>query len=194
MAYDDDDTWSESTGSDAPSKPKAAKSGRASTSGGRKSSAGGSAANAGLSCEYLADINKTFERFDVKHEGRFEAKQLKFAMRALGFEPKMEEIKRLTEQTATEDGHIARQDFVNLMVHRLTEKNVNEEILKAFQLFDSQHKGKITVEDLERVADELGEQLTPEELAEMIEEADLDGDKAVDSLEFLRIMKKTCLY
>lgn len=193
MAYDEDDTWSESGSSDAPVKPKAAKSSKASTSK-RKSSSGASSSNSGLSCEYLADINKTFERFDVKKEGKFEAKQLKFAMRALGFEPKMEEIKRLTEQTATEDGYIIRKDFVKLMVNRLTEKNVNAEILKAFQLFDSEHKGKITVEDLERVAKELGENLTPEELAEMIEEADLDGDKAVDSLEFLRIMKKTCLY
>ena len=45
-----------------------------------------------------------------------------------------------------------------------------------------------------RVAKELGENMTDEELQEMIDEADRDGDGEINEDEFLRIMKKTSLY
>jgi Ca2+-binding EF-hand superfamily protein len=47
---------------------------------------------------------------------------------------------------------------------------------------------------LKRVSKELGENLTDEELQEMIDEADMDGDGEVNESEFLRIMKKTELF
>lgn len=52
----------------------------------------------------------------------------------------------------------------------------------------------ISLEDLKRVAEELGADISEEELQQMIEEADSDGDGLVSETEFLRIMKKTCLY
>jgi Ca2+-binding EF-hand superfamily protein len=54
--------------------------------------------------------------------------------------------------------------------------------------------GKISFKNLKRVAKELGENMTDEELQEMIDEADRDGDGEVSEEEFIRIMKKTSLY
>ena len=74
-----------------------------------------------------------------------------------------------------------------------SEKDSREEILKAFRLFDDDETGKISFKNLKRVAKELGESMTDDELAEMIEEADRDGDGEINEEEFLRIMKKTSL-
>jgi len=41
---------------------------------------------------------------------------------------------------------------------------------------------------------DVGENMTDEELQEMIDEADRDGDGEISEDEFLRIMKKTSLY
>ena len=76
---------------------------------------------------------------------------------------------------------------------RIREKAM-EEIIKAFRLFDDDETGKISFKNLKRVAKELGENMTDEELQEMIDEADRDGDGEVNEAEFFRIMKKTSLF
>ena len=56
------------------------------------------------------------------------------------------------------------------------DKDMVDEMKKAFLLYDDDGTGKITFKNLERVAQELGEAMSPEELQELITEADADGD------------------
>ena len=44
------------------------------------------------------------------------------------------------------------------------------------------------------MAKELGENMTDEELHEIIEEADKDGDGEIAEADFIKIMKKTNLF
>lgn len=148
-----------------------------------------------LSDAQKADIKEAFELFDTDSAGTIDSKELKVAIRALGFEPKKEEIKRMIAEVDKEGtGRITYGDFLHLMTQKMSEKDSNDEIMKAFRLFDDDDTGAISFRNLKRVARELGENLTDDELREMISEADLDGDGQVDQSEFLRIMKKTCLY
>ena len=78
-----------------------------------------------------------------------------------------------------------------MMTSKMGERDSKEEIMKAFKLFDDDETGKISFKNLKRVAKELGENMTDEELQEMIDEADRDGDGEVNEEEFFRIMKKT---
>ena len=47
---------------------------------------------------------------------------------------------------------------------------------------------------MQKVANELGENMTIEELQEMLEEADRDGDGEIGEDNFLKSMKKTNLF
>ena len=94
-------------------------------------------------------------------------------MRALGFEPRKEEIKRMTAEAAafdkasnkaSNDSKLSLEAFTALMAGKMNEKDSREEILKAFKLFDDDETGKISFRNLKRVAKELGETLTDEEL------------------------------
>lgn len=148
-----------------------------------------------LSDEQKADIKEAFDLFDPDGTGKIATKELKVAIRALGFEPKKEEMKKLIADVDPEGlGKLSFEEFLNLMSVKMAEKDSKEEILKAFRLFDDDDTGKISFKNLKRVARELGENLTDEELQEMIDEADRDGDGEISQEEFLRIMKKTCLY
>ena len=161
------------------------------TTGGRKKSG----PKFDLSDEQKADIKEAFDLFDTEGTGVIDIKELKVAIRALGFEPKKEDIKKMIADIDKEgSGKISYADFLQLMTMKMSEKDSNEEILKAFRLFDDDDTGKISFKNLKRVAKELGENLTDEELKEMIDEADLDGDGEVNQDEFLRIIKKTSLY
>jgi len=133
--------------------------------------------------------------FDTEGTGTIDSKDLKVALRALGFEPRKEEIKKMVAEVDKDNtGKICFDDFLALMSSKMAEKDTKEEIMKAFRLFDDDETGKISFRNLKRVSEELGENLTDEELQEMIEEADLDGDSEINQDEFLRIMKKTSLY
>uniref|UniRef100_H3D6A1 Centrin 4 n=1 Tax=Tetraodon nigroviridis TaxID=99883 RepID=H3D6A1_TETNG len=148
-----------------------------------------------LNEEQKQEIKEAFDLFDADGTGTIDVKDLKVAMRALGFEPKKEEIKQMIADIDKEgSGTIDYVDFLNMMTHKMSEKDSKEEIMKAFRLFDDDCTGKISFKNLKRVAKELGETLTDEELQEMIDEADRDGDGEVSEQEFLRIMKKTNLY
>ncbi|KAL5039421.1 hypothetical protein RTP6_006584 [Batrachochytrium dendrobatidis] len=148
-----------------------------------------------LTPDQKQEIREAFDLFDTDGSGTIDVKELKVAMRALGFEPKKEEVKKMVQDIdKSGSGIIDFNEFLELMTAKMAEKDSKEEILKAFKLFDDDETGKISFKNLKRVAKELGENLTDEELQEMIDEADRDGDGEINEEDFLRIMKKTNLY
>ena len=161
----------------------------------KKAAGGAKAKKFELTEEQKQEIREAFDLFDTDGSGTIDAKELKVAMRALGFEPKKEEIKKMISDIDKDgSGTIDFSEFLEMMTAKMSERDSREEILKAFRLFDDDETGKISFRNLKRVAKELGENMTDEELQEMIDEADRDGDGEISEDEFLRIMKKTSLY
>ena len=155
----------------------------------------GKGRSTGLTEEQKQEIREAFDLFDTDGSGTIDAKELKVAMRALGFEPKKEEIKKMIADIDKDgSGTIDFEEFLTMMTAKMGERDSREEIMKAFRLFDDDETNTISFKNLKRVAKELGENMTDEELQEMIDEADRDGDGEVNEEEFFRIMKKTSLF
>mmetsp|Transcript_129395 Transcript_129395/g.258331 ORF Transcript_129395/g.258331 Transcript_129395/m.258331 type:complete len:167 (-) Transcript_129395:43-543(-) len=141
------------------------------------------------------EIKEAFDLFDTDGTGTIQAKELKVALRALGFEPNKEELKKLVSDldkssSQSDQGQLDFNEFLEIMTAKMSEKDSREQIQKGFQLFKGP-SGKISFEDLRAVARELGENMSGEELMEMIREADKDEDGEVNEEEFMRIIKKS---
>ena len=148
-----------------------------------------------LTEEQKQEIKEAFDLFDTEGTGAIDSKELKVAMRALGFEPKKEEVRKIIQDIDKNgEGFIKFDDFMEIMTHKMIERDPIEEIKKAFKLICEEGHDKITLKSLKKVARELGENMSEDELTEMIEEADKDQDGEIGEEDFIRIMKKTNLF
>jgi len=148
-----------------------------------------------LTEEQKQEIKEAFDLFDTDKSGTIDYHELKVAMRALGFDVKKADVlKLMKEYDRKESGQIEFADFQEIMTQKMAERDPEEEIRKAFQLFDDDHSGRISLKNLRRVARELGETLTDDELQAMIDEFDKNGDGEIDEAEFMSIMKQTSIY
>lgn len=80
------------------------------------------------------------------------------------------------------------------MTEKITSRDPEEEMEKAFQLFDEDGTGRVTLKNMRRIARELGENLTDDELQAMIDEFDKDEDGAINLQEFKYIMQQATDY
>ena len=96
----------------------------------------------------------------------------------------------MTDIDKQESPTVLFDEFVEMATPKMQSRDTREEIMKVFKLFDDDNTGTISFKNLQRVARELGENLTDDELQEMIDEADRDGDNAINEDEFFRVMKK----
>lgn len=148
-----------------------------------------------LSDEQKQEIKEAFELFDTDKTGTIDYHELKVAMRALGFDVKKQEVLGLMREYDRDGtGQIEYPDFLEIMTTKIASRDPVEEILKAFKLFDEDSTGTISLRNLRRVARELGENLSDDELQAMIDEFDKDGDGQINEQEFLGIMKQTSIY
>ncbi|NWX88955.1 CETN2 protein, partial [Nothoprocta ornata] len=155
-----------------------------------------------LSEEHKQQLRDAFDLLDPDGSGQIDVKDLKAIKRALvcflfwqipltalGCDLRREEMKKIISEVDEDgSGMINFESFLKVMTQKMAEQCSKEEILRAFKLFDRDGTGKISFEKLKLVAVETGEDITDEELQEMIDEADLDGDGQVNKHEFLQIL------
>mmetsp|Transcript_2549 Transcript_2549/g.2514 ORF Transcript_2549/g.2514 Transcript_2549/m.2514 type:complete len:164 (-) Transcript_2549:146-637(-) len=161
----------------------------------KKVSSRSRASRSDLSDDQKLELREAFELFDADKTGSIDLHELKVLMRALGFDVKKADIVKMVHDVdPNNSGSVDYPQFLEIMTERYAERNPEEEILKAFQLFDDDHTGRVSLKNMKRVARELGENLSEDELQAMIDEFDRDQDGEISSDEFMYIMKQSTMY
>ncbi|ORC85601.1 centrin [Trypanosoma theileri] len=137
-----------------------------------------------------ADIAEAFRILDVDGTETITPNDLKVALRALGYEPQKDVIKKLVAEMDKSgvSSNLILPEFEAIMKGKFFAED-SEEVALAFSHFTKGKSDYITLDDLKRVAQEIGEDMPEDILQAMIEEADvLDHDKRVSKEEFLRML------
>ena len=85
------------------------------------------------------------------------------------------------------DGTIDFEEFILLMEMKMNDSDEEQDIIEVFKVFDNDGNGYITAAELRHVMTNLEEKLTDEEIDEMINEADIDGDGQISYNEFVSV-------
>jgi Ca2+-binding EF-hand superfamily protein len=145
----------------------------------------------GITLAEIREIKEGFDMFDFDGSGFIDPKKLRIAMHEQGFKAKQNTIYQMISDVDTDgSGNVNFEEFLELMTTRIADRDTKEDIAKVFRLYDSDNKGFISLKNLMKVANELGETMNEQELMEMIRRADTDGDTLIDFDDFYAIMTK----
>ena len=137
-----------------------------------------------------------FQIFDKDGDGRITKKELNDSLKNLGIIiPEKELCQMIDKIDVNGDGCVDIEEFGELYKTIMVEDEdeMGEEDMKeAFNVFDRNGDGFITVDELKAVLSSLGlkQGKTLEECRKMIIQVDVDGDGRVDYKEFRQMMKK----
>ena len=143
-----------------------------------------------FSDEQIEEIREAFNLFDSDGSGSIDYKELKAAMRALGFETKKEELQKIiAEIDADGSGEIEFPEFMQMMTGKMGAIDSYEEIMKLFKRFDAKDKGFIDFADVKHIAKELGENMSDVDLGNMVQSFGTDGKVTAEQFYALLKMK-----
>ncbi|XP_050428126.1 neo-calmodulin-like [Adelges cooleyi] len=142
----------------------------------------------------MKEFQEAFRLFDKDGDGSITKEELGRVMRSLGQFAREEELETMLQEVDIDgDGAFSFQEFVEIVYNMggTAEKTADQEekeLRDAFRVFDKHNRGYISASDLRAVLQCLGEDLSEEEIEDMIKEVDVDGDGRIDFYEFVHAL------
>ncbi|XP_066589930.1 uncharacterized protein [Prorops nasuta] len=161
-----------------------------------RSATSASAATSNISKSQMKEFREAFRLFDKDGDGSITKEELGRVMRSLGQFARAEELRTMLQEIDIDgDGNVSFEEFVEIVSNigantaAPTDQDQEEQELRdAFRVFDKHNRGYITASDLRAVLQCLGEDLSEEEIEDMIKEVDVDGDGRIDFYEFVHAL------
>lgn len=130
-----------------------------------------------------------FEGFDKRGEQQIKVGDIGGAMKKLGHSIKPDFLEKLQELVDTEGtGFIDFDEFQMVVTKKLQEDEDERELREIFRVLDKEKKGEVNVNELRWILKSLGDDLTEEDIDDMIADVDTDGSGWVDYDEFYKLM------
>jgi Ca2+-binding EF-hand superfamily protein len=147
-----------------------------------------------LTEERIAEFREAFELFDKDQDGCITIDELSVLMKALNIPPTDQEIQNMkSEVDVDQNGNIEYKEYISLIARRVRDVDLEEEMIEAFKIFDTNNDGHISKDELKVIMQIIGEKLVGEPISNedldiMWDEADTDQDGYIDYEEFCKVI------
>ncbi|GLV35914.1 Ecdysone-induced protein 63F 1 [Carabus blaptoides fortunei] len=145
----------------------------------------------------LQDLRTAFDLLDRNQDGRVTIGELQFMLQNLGIEVREEVVQELIKEvTQTGAGLMNETEFLQWIsrIQSLRQEpesdddECNKDLIAAFRVFDRDCNGYITRDELRSAMDMIGEQVTDQQLNDLLTLADVDMDGKINYEEFARLL------
>lgn len=115
--------------------------------------------------------------FDIHGTGVIYTSELGDMMRSHGQNPTPEELLELIEKVHAKDRKdIDFPEFLTIMAERIFDEKTMKDLATAYDVFDKNCNGYLSLKELEDVINNLGEKLSKEEIAKKLKDGDINKD------------------
>lgn len=134
----------------------------------------------------MMDLKAAFTMFDKNGDQKISESELKQVMHYLGLKTSEDEVKAMIQVVdKNRNGYVDYDEFIQMMTQtQIKPLNADEELKKTFNIFDIDGNGYISHDEIKKTMEHLGENVTDEEVNDMIKAADKNGDGRIDINEF----------
>lgn len=125
----------------------------------------------------------------MEKAGEISISEFTAALKSYGFDQKNAEIFKIFENMEQDgEGTIPFKDFLDIMTAKVGESSTREELARVFRLFDTDDSGFISLENIQKVSQEVGDNLSPEELTDILARCDIDKNGKLNFDDFYSVI------
>ena len=144
--------------------------------------------------EVLSEYKEIFDSYDINKNGKIERKEMKIILKKLGkngIQEEIDEIWRAMNKIES-DSTISFDDFKEFINRfNLTKNSMStDDIINAFQIFDRNHDGTISINEFKHILMDLGQKLSEKEVEEIFQDIDFNEDGKINYREFVEFWQQ----
>jgi len=143
-----------------------------------------------LTEQEIANGKEIFEALDQDGDGKITTDDLKQALANAGFELTDDEAEFvISKADADGTGSVSWDEFLKVLENRPIKKRIEKALRRLFDEFDTDNSGFITADNVRQLINDagFGDDVTDEEISELISRVDKEGDGKVSFEEFVAV-------
>ncbi|XP_064543272.1 neo-calmodulin [Drosophila montana] len=142
-----------------------------------------------MSQELHLELRRVFDKYDEDRNGSIEARDLNLIMRDVGYEPTEADLNEFIDAADVGDQRcLDYKEFLQVMAPKLRDIESDENLRKAFEVFDRKGVGYFDALDVRTVMASMGEVISETDSSLLINEMDTHNEHRVELSAFLDYM------
>lgn len=137
--------------------------------------------------DLLEEYQEIFDSYDVNGNGVIDKKEMESILQKLGQPATSKQIEKVFNELGNSKSQLTFEEFIEFIkkYHLSKNKNSTDDVIGAFQVFDRNHNGVLSLSEFKHILMDLGQKFSEEEVNDLFKESDLNKDGNLDYREFV---------